>query len=528
MTSFLDLLLRGAGLSSQAVVLGGVTFALLILRPSALTEADSLRRLRRSLGLTMAGAVGVVIVQFLSLTLQLSSLADETGWPLTEALATPFVRAGLIRLLACTGLAVCCRVVSRRPATGWGWAALIGFALVLGGSSAWMSHAAGRLQDRGFLLGFDALHQIAAGVWVGGLIHLIAVAVSDGQRPWPRVVLQRFSAMLLAAVATLVAAGVALSLSYVDGIGGLVGTAYGVMVLTKVAVLIALLMLGGMNFLAVRRLSRGAGTSLPRHWQFVEVEVGLGITALFAAASLTSLPPAVDMVADRVSVAEVASRFSPRLPSLRTPSLDALLASAAPITDMYATRKPEEYGWSEYNHHWAGLFVLAMGLLAILERTGRARWARHWPLLFLGLAGFLSLRSDPRAWPLGPAGFWESMALPDVLQHRFFALLTVAFGTFEWLVRTGRFRSPRWALVFPLLVAVAGGLLLTHSHAMFNLRAEFLVEVTHVPMGLLGVVIGWSRWLELRLPPRESRVPGWLWPPAFALVGILLLFYREG
>lgn len=528
MTSFLDIILRGVSLLGQALALGGVTFALLILRPLALTEADLRRRLRRSLGLTMTGTVCVVIAQFFSLTLRLGSLADEAGWPLTEALATPFVRAGLVRLLACAGLAVCCWVVGRRPATRWGWAALLGFALALGGSSAWMSHAVGRLQSRGVLLGFDALHQMAAGVWIGGLIHLIAVAVPGGQRLWRPTVLQRFSGMALAAVATLVAAGVALSLAYVDGVAGLVGTAYGVMVLTKVAVLFALLTVGGMNFLAVRRLSRGAETPPPRLWRFVEVEVGLGITALFAAASLTSLPPAVDIVADRATLAEVASRFSPRWPSLQTPSIHSLLASAAPITDLYATRKPEEYAWSEYNHHWAGLFVLAMGLLATLERTGRACWARHWPLLFLGLAGFLSLRSDPRAWPLGPAGFAESMALADVLQHRVFVLLTAVFGLFEWLVRTGRLPSPRWALVFPLLVAVGGGLLLTHSHAMFNLRAEFLVDVTHVPMGLLGIMIGWSRWLELRLPPRDSRVPGWLWPLALALVGILLLTYREG
>lgn len=527
MTTFLDIILRGGGLASQALALGGVTFAALILRPLTLTAGDLLPRLRLSLALTAAGAMGVVVAQFLSLTLQISSLADETGWPLTEALATPFVRAGLIRLLACVGLAVCCWVVSRRPATGW-WAAAIGLTLVVGGSSAWMSHASGRLQDRAILLGLNALHQVAAAVWIGGLVHLIACAAPSAERPWRRPILQRFSAMALAAVVTLAVAGVGLSLYYVDGVEALLGTGYGVMVLTKVAVLVALVAVGGMNFLAVRRLSGAAETPLPRLWRFVEVEVGLGITALFAAASLTSLPPAVDVVADRATLAEVASRFSPRWPSLRTPSIDALLAAAAPITDLYATRKPEEYAWSEYNHHWAGLFVLAMGLLASVERTGRARWARHWPLLFWGLAGFLFFRNDPRAWPLGPTGFWETMALPDVLQHRLFLLLTAAFGLFEWLVRAGRLRSPRWALVFPLLTAVGGGLLLTHSHALFNLKAEFLVEVTHVPIGLLGVLIGWTRWLELRSPARDSRMPGWLWPPALALVGILLLLYREG
>lgn len=528
MLSFLDILLRGLSLSSQAVALGGIAFALLIVNSLARTEADFLPRLRWTLGLTAVAAFGVAVAHSLSLVLQLHALADESGWPLPQVLATTYSRVILIRLLACLGLVVGCWALWRRPGAGLYWVALIVFAIVLGGSSAWMSHAAGRLQSRGLLLGFDALHQIAAGVWIGGLVHLIVVALPRGQRPWPKAALQRFSAMALAAVATLMAAGVALSLSYVDGVAGLVGTAYGVMVLTKVAILVGLLALGGMNFFSVRRLTRDGEAPPPQLWRFVEVEVGLGITVLFAAASLTSLPPAADVVADRASLAEVRAKFTPRWPSLSTPTIEKLLASAAPIMDLRAERKPEEYAWSEYNHHWSGLFVLAMGLLAVLERTGWARWARHWPLLFLGLAGFLFLRNDPRAWPLGPAGFWESMALSDVLQHRLFVLLVMVFGLFEWMVRTGRLRSPGSAFVFPLVCAVGGGFLLTHSHAMFNLKAEFLVEITHVPLGLLGMFVGWTRWLELRLPPPDNRAPGRLWAPGLALVGILLLLYREG
>ena len=47
-----------------------------------------------------------------------------------------------------------------------------------------------------------------------------------------------------------------------------------------------------------------------------------------------------------------------------------------------------------------GCSSLAVGLLALLNRAG-VRWARHWPLLFLGLAVFLFFRSDPETWPLG-------------------------------------------------------------------------------------------------------------------------------
>jgi putative copper resistance protein D len=154
------------------------------------------------------------------------------------------------------------------------------------------------------------------------------------------------------------------------------------------------------------------------------------------------------------------------------------------------------------------------------------RRARHWPLVLLGLALFLFIRNDPRAWPLGPAGFWESMLLPDVLQHRAFVLLVVALAFFEWAVRTGRLAPRPWSYVFPLLCAVGGGLLLTHSHAMFNLKEEFLTEVTHAPLGILGAFAGWARWLELRLP-EAGPTPGWVWRGCLLAVGLLLLFYRE-
>jgi len=236
---------------------------------------------------------------------------------------------------------------------------------------------------------------------------------------------------------------------------------------------------------------------------------------------LTSLPPASDVVADRATPTEVATRFTPRMPSFTSPTIDQL-----PVDDPNAPRTDADRAWSEYNHHVAGLFVLLMGSLAVLHVSG-LRWARHWPLALLGLAGFMLVRNDPGAWPLGPQGFWASMAEPTVLQHRAFVVLVVLFALFEWMVRANRLKSSRWALVFPLLCAVGGGLLLTHSHASLNLKAEFLLEVTHAPLGVLGIVIGWARWLELRLAAPQDRLPGRVWATGMTVFGVLLLLYRE-
>ena len=94
-------------------------------------------------------------------------------------------------------------------------------------------------------------------------------------------------------------------------------------------------------------------------------------------------------------------------------------------------------------------------------------------------------------------------------------------------MRAGGLRRSRAALVFPLLTALGGALLLTHSHALANVQEQLLIEITHVPLALFGITAGWARWLELRLDEKGSRIAAWVWPVAFVLVGVALLSYRE-
>ena len=515
------MLLRGTALAGQAVAVGGVFFVLFVLRPRGLAPVALTPLVGRSLALVVAGAVGVAIAQGLAIVVQLVSLSDGGGWPLREVAGTTYFRVSVLRIATCAALAAAALAVRRgRNGARLSWT-LGGLAVLLALSAAWLSHAMARLDHRVLAAVLDAGHQVAAAIWVGGLLHLTVVALRGGVGPWPVSVLRRFSTMALIAVVGLVGAGAALSALYIDDVPALLGTSYGVMVLTKVVLLGLLLVLGSANFLAVRRLRDGVDVGLTRIRRFVEVELGLGLTVLFAAASLTSLPPAVD-VPDRATVGEVVTRFTPQWPRLRSPAISEL-----PVEDRDAPRTAADRAWSEYNHHMAGFFVLAMGVLALVQRVRWGRWARHWPLVFLGLAAFLLVRNDPGAWPLGPLGFWESMAYAEVLQHRLFVLLVVGFGLFEWRVRAGRLGGRGAALVFPLLCAVGGGLLLTHSHAMGDLKAEFLTEITHAPLGVLGLMAGWARWLELRLPPPDDALPGRLWAWAFSLVGVFLIFYRE-
>ena len=126
---------------------------------------------------------------------------------------------------------------------------------------------------------------------------------------------QRFSRLALVSVGILVGSGVAMSFAYVGSVAALYGTSYGVMVLAKATMLGALLLLGGINYLLLRRSA--PGEVMPRLRRLVEAEVGIGITVVLTAASLTSQPPAVDVGADTVD-----------LPQHRA-AHDAALAAAA-------------------------------------------------------------------------------------------------------------------------------------------------------------------------------------------------------
>ncbi len=507
MIAFLEVLFRGFSLVAQGIAIGGVAFLLLLGRHP---------RAPRVLSLVALGAVIVALAQVITIVAEIVALGG-TG-TLAAMAATSYFLASFARVAVCVALAAVALLARRRPGVP-ALLALVVTTVALAITAAWTSHAAGRLESRGLLLTLETVHQLAAATWIGGLLHLLATPLWRGETR-DRAILGRFSLAMLGTVAVLVAAGAALAVFYIGSTPALVGTSYGLMMSTKVVILAALMLLGGMNFLALKGGTPGTGlTRLPR---FVEVEFGLGVTVMLVAASLTSLPVAADIGKDRATVAEIWARMAPRWPAFTTPALADM-----PVDDRDAPRTDADREWSEYNHHVAGLFVLAMGVLAILYGTGHARWARHWPLVFLGLAAFLFVRDDPGAWPIGPQGFWESMQYPEVLQHRTFVLLVIAFGIFEWMVRSGRLRATAFALVFPLLCAFGGALLFTHSHGTTNLKEEFLTEMTHTPLALLGMAVGWGRWLELRLPACDRAIPARVWEWSLALVGVVLLLYRE-
>ena len=538
---YLSIILHGLVIVAQSMALGGVFFLLFLARPFApgLPDGDGL--VRRTARIAGWSALALAGGEALTVAMQSAVLTDTLGLPLPAVIGAAYAVAGIVKLTAAILLALLLLGTMVPPALP-----MLGLCAVVIAAAVATTHAAARLDHVPLMLAASALHILGAAIWVGGIPCFVMMLgrLHDGRSF--RIVGARFSRMSMAGVGCILASATVFSLVYIGSWGAAYGTAYGVMVGAKAAMFGALLLLGFGNFLVVERLRRDPATPVLRMRRFAEVEIGIGFSIFFAAASLTSVPPAIDLTADRVTWHEIVERNTPVPPRLVSPDHDSLAlpalqaqldaeAAAAktsaspafvPGSGELPARNAEDIAWSEYNHHWSGIFVLLIGALGLLHRAG-VQWAKHWPLVLLGMAVFLFLRSDPEVWPMGEQGFFESFRDVEVLQHRMFVILIVAFAVFEWGVRTGRFRTRGPALVFPLLTALGGALLLTHSHAIANVKDQLLIELTHTPLALAGIGGGWARWLELRADGAVRRWAGWVWPVCFMVVGLMLLLYRE-
>lgn len=540
---FVIVVVGAADLVARTVLLGATGFWVLLAAPLAAGRGHDAGRLepiaRR--GVLGAGAATLALT-LLGAGINTTVLTGTLQAPLARMLGADFVLANLAAALA--GGLLLTLAWPTRPAGPGRRAALALAALALIGASVATAHAVARTEGRALLLLGTALHQAGAALWLGGLPALHAALRLDPATA--RAAGQRYSVLAASGVGLILTGILIFWAPYLGTVEALYGTAYGAMASTKGVLLVGLLAFGAANFLLLHRLAaRPDGLFTVR--RLVECEMAAGVAVLALAASLTSVPPGADLPNDRVTWAEVAERFTPHWPriaspdraDLAIPALQARLDSEfqarqggdrqqafTPGEGFLPPRNAQDIAWSEYNHHWAGFLVLLVGLAALADATGRVRLARHWPLLFLGLAGFVLLRSDPEVWPLGDIPLITSLRDPEVVQHKLAATLVAGFAVTEWSVRLGRLRGAT-RLVFPLAMLGGGVLLLTHSHAVANVKEALLIELSHLSLAVLAVVGGAARWLELRAPPALARRARWVWPSCLVALGAILLIYRE-
>jgi copper resistance protein D len=531
LADFFDSLLHGLLLVSLALTLGGVAWGLWGLR--AWQHGAPQFPVRRCLALLGFGALVLALCQVAVFTLRIQVLSAALGTrAMGDFLATAHFAAGAARTLLALGVAAAAWWLARKPARPARWTTLTVLAGLLAASGGWLTHAAGRLDGRALLIGLTVLHQVGAAVWVGALVQLAStwqMARRDSlvESAWPELV-ARFSKLALVSVLALVASAVPLAWIYAGNVGNLMGTAYGSLIVIKSMMLGAALLLAAFNFTAAQSHGRRPQPSSLRSRvpYLVEAEIMVAVMILFAAAALSDQPPSADLrAADRATVREVAEVFRPKVPSLRTPSLETMRQerSRAPGGE----RSPEAYLWSNFSHNVSGLILLLMGLVALAGALRQAAWERYWSLGFVAMAAFVYLRAaaNDGVWPFGPAS--PAALDAESMQHFLAAFLVLALGLFEWRARSAGLRLTLWGCVFPALAMAGGVLVLTHSHTAFEPKPYFLVQVTHTSIGALAGLMAAARWLELRLPPPAARVAGVVAAGAMVAIALVLVFYRE-
>lgn len=197
----------------------------------------------------------------------------------------------------------------RKELRGWEWWLGLLLAVGLSLTVALISHSAALVDETVQSMIIDWIHVLAGTIWVGGLLFLaLALWQSRGlpneSRTWLNLSLMlNFSAIAAIAVGLLLSSGGYLAGKHVGGWTALIGTAYGLLLLGKIGLVLLIIGVAGLNLLFVKpRLSAiyeepdNANTPvvLRRFSRLVWVEMGLAFLILAAAGALTDLQRGVD------------------------------------------------------------------------------------------------------------------------------------------------------------------------------------------------------------------------------------------
>lgn len=329
---------RGLGYLAMALAVGGIVFLLVIWLPAVRLVAGpgtewrrlSERFARRARATVLAAVLLGVVSTVLAIVLEAATAAGVSFWAALDPDAlelvseTRVVQAWSVRLLVwlvLAGLVVMIMRPSRMPVLRRAALGADGTALGSGPSRAQAlvlftaigalaitaplaGHAASH-SPRGLLAGSDTVHVLCMCTWLGGLVMLV-IAIPLGIRalvphdatPLLATAVGRFSRMALIAVTLLLLSGIVNSVVLVASFEALVETAYGRLVLAKIALMGVLIALGALNqrrmlpqlrAAASRGDPPGAAATLLR--RSVVLEIAFAIVVLSVTSVLVATQP---------------------------------------------------------------------------------------------------------------------------------------------------------------------------------------------------------------------------------------------
>jgi len=242
---------RWLGFASITVLLGGLAFAGGVWPGGA--QSDRARRhLTAAAVLGSAAALAVIAFQgAYAGGFGLGQVLRPSLWG--DVLATRFGRAHLARAVLCAAAVPLVRSLPRRASAVWRGAAVV-LGLAIAASVTFAGHGAtGRWLT--LAVTADVVHVLAASIWVGGLVGLVAWALPDGEPLDVLPAARRFSAVALVAVVVVTLTGVLQGVRQVGRLGALTSTTYGWVLLVKVAIVIVVVGVAWVSRAVVRELA---------------------------------------------------------------------------------------------------------------------------------------------------------------------------------------------------------------------------------------------------------------------------------
>lgn len=258
-------LVNAAVFAGLALTIGAVGVRYLVLTRAGLAVSERAPVARDVARAGLWGALAVLVAAPARALAQAMALADagDPLLPLVRTIVTSTAVGRALMLQAIWAAAAAMAFSSARFGRQRGWSAAAMAALVLAVVPGLTGHAAASERPT-IALAAATVHVLGAGLWIGGLWHLwrIAGPASDATLA---AVLQAFHRVALAGAALVALSGVNHVLMTIDAPAALVATAWGRVLLGKLALVAAVLALGY------------------RHWRGAEARVAAGSRAALRA-----------------------------------------------------------------------------------------------------------------------------------------------------------------------------------------------------------------------------------------------------
>ena len=281
-------------------LIGTIAFRMLVL-PRARGMNAELSRLmvRRAAVLGLAASILVIVSAYARMFLEsqmMSAMPDMQTMRMTDMAMHTRWGVGVSLEFGAAFLALVCFALAVRRIRG-AWLVASMSAIVLAVTPALAGHAASSPKFTSLMIVSDFLHVLGGASWLGSLLAVLVIGIPlsltlAGAERWSSVasLVNSFSPIALASAAVVVVSGSIASWVHVEHLPDLWQTAYGRILMIKLALVAVTLTIGAYNFRKVQpQLANEAGSARLKHSAALELSVGFLI--LLVTGFLTGISP---------------------------------------------------------------------------------------------------------------------------------------------------------------------------------------------------------------------------------------------